>query len=493
MFSYGPIDKDTFNAVHNKYQQFFKDQYIFKHILYNAIVKSAGSNTDVVSKLLFNNPNALESNNLVLGHILNQLYNCGAFEMIKVLHDTGHNIEVSKDHTISCVFRAPAASIRYFLDPNNKFNPKLINLVKSSANLPYYASLIISKGDQQLINELLTIDVVRQIKGSPIDQSDTKLNDLTLFYIAKSKSTTLTILSSTSHTSQDTDIGDVKRMTFVNGQARRQCNVTVHQYIITGDCMLIPFMMTDYDKLDVRFIINELIKHGNVTQIIVALGVLDNVILPNQTGHHKCDDRSLYFGDMYNAFLDSELMSKSLEVIKYLNDHHVVQTMDRRSHLRDDVILDSPRTQQALEFLMSIDNKIFPLALLKRRLVLFEPRDIDYVLNNNPSFFEVYTYVGRPKAELDVLVYTYHAAQSINNYDLGLVRSILNAIPPGHRSGYLESTFLYFISNGRMNMDVIKMMLQGLQFKPTYSLLSLLGASGDVGLFDCVFKQPLES
>ncbi|GAM19186.1 hypothetical protein SAMD00019534_023610 [Acytostelium subglobosum LB1] len=511
LFKYGQIDDYTFNAVYSKYRQYFNHNIILKKAI------KTGQSKHVIDILLKQTQPIVFERDV---SSLIELCDRESYELLKYLLDSGHYNHIqwswSRINIPRLFEKASASSIRCLLNPNNNNTESLIDRIKQQSC--QYIPEILAKGDQQLIDQLLFKDGVKQfdepitahfmlpITASPTQQlerferllpQDDTLHDRSLNHIATSKSAALSLLSSASIQipRQDIDIGDEQRLIFVKlgelektmiaPRNRKLDRYIVHEYIVTGDCMLLPYLIIHpkrtYYKHEVQNIVNEIIKHGNLTQLIVAIGLLDNELIPK---HNRPTDRSLYFGDMYNAFIDSDNMTKSLECIQYLNQLNVIQSIAPQVERKPITLLRTP-PMFVLAFLMSSDNKIFPLELLREKVVLMEPQQIDYVLNNMPSFFDHYKGVGLN--ELDLIVYTHYVSLNLNNDDnnnnrgIDIFRSILDNLPRKHFTKFVESTIHYFISYGRMNLDAVKVIMEHvLHLAPAQVLLSKIGIQGVV-------------
>ncbi|GAM19185.1 hypothetical protein SAMD00019534_023600 [Acytostelium subglobosum LB1] len=507
MFDYGHIDVDTFKAVYNKYQSFFNH----KNILNNAI-KSEVQDKQVIGILLE------QTRPMIFYRDVSRLIDLcesGSYELLKYLLDSGHYYHVqwkwSQINMEKLFKKISASSIQYLLNPDNNFPQSLTDRIKRSSS--QYVTEILAKGDQQLIDQLLFKDGVKLFNGPitdrlmlPITASPTQqlerferllplddtLNDQAISRISMSKSIALKLTDELHYTRQDTDIGDEQRMIFVKlgeleksmvaSRTRPLDRYMVHEYIVTGDCMLLPYLIIhpkrSYHKHEVQNIVNEIIKHGNLTQLIVAIGLLDNELIPKHKRRDAPLERLAYFGNMYNAFVDADNMTKSLECIKYLNQHDVVQGIVPQIERKQITLLRTP-PMFVLAFLMSTDNNIFPKELLREKLVLMEPQQIDFVLNNMPSFFN--RYAGVCLNELDFIVYTHYAILNNNQRGKDIFSTLLYYV--GWRTKALEPTIHYFTSHGRMNMEAVHFILDQLHLAPSEELTAKIGIEGVVRMF----------
>ncbi|GAM18651.1 hypothetical protein SAMD00019534_018260 [Acytostelium subglobosum LB1] len=321
-------------------------------------------------------------------------------------------------------FYSSASSIQYIMDIKNNFPPALINMIKDGAY--NHSGTIISTGDRQLIEQLLFNDgqlykpshydrainedellpnappaeqlahIEMMFRQEPSDDGVT-LEERSLKHLESSKSKAFSILSqysslatTTTHSSQVGDcIGDEQRMVFLKLGERRFygemksreviIKYLIPQYVLTGDCMLIPYIIErsgrGCNSNHVSNLIKQIIRHGNIYQIIVAHEVLEESDVPE----FRMD---FFNGDIYNSFLEADDVSNSLEVIKYLNSKNVVQRLNTIT-INPCVLND-----QQLKFMMSDDNKIFEICQFRHRLLLLEAHHIDYVLQVKPSFFQ---------------------------------------------------------------------------------------------------------
>ncbi|GAM20072.1 hypothetical protein SAMD00019534_032470 [Acytostelium subglobosum LB1] len=421
------------------------------------------------------------------------------------------------DTAIGC---PPFTVLKYLMDSKLFDNASLWKqranrMIKVEA--PAHVNDIMATGDHQLIDELLFKDGIPNqfsvsltwkmmlphvspvlqlqhferlhTRQQPQDKTAMCMDKLT-----KSKNTTQSILLAngtiTSH-GLDVDIGDTNRMVFiklfeldildyVQLQVDNQQHYVVHEYILTGDYNLIPYLLTKTPSPDaqinyIRYTFNLIIRHGNVTQAIVALGNLDNMIQLAHNGHIRRDS---CFGDMFNSFIDADNPANSLEVIQYLNTNRVVQHVDILWSARRV----PPSTMDTLVFLMSDENKIFPMSVLKERLMLIIPQHIDYVFSVNRSFFMVQVGQNKP---LDVACLAHYAVHTAR---LDMLTMLLSQTPQRILNGVLETCFHYAIANGRKNMGILRLLVEGIQFKPPLLVSRQLGLLGDVDILEYALK-----
>ncbi|GAM18652.1 hypothetical protein SAMD00019534_018270 [Acytostelium subglobosum LB1] len=456
MFNHGDVDKETFMDVYLKYQRYFTDVALLRYAV-------QANNKLAVLVLWHQTSPVIMDRNFSL---LIDAVQSGSFIVLGFLLDSsndqmlGRFLDTVKSKYMHH-FYSSASTIRYVLDANH-FPPALINLVKEEAYS--FSQCIISTCDQQLIDQLLiehsrasTTRGHPRLRGvvellpnaspanqlahiemmfMPVPNDDRTWHERSLKHLESSKSTAHSILKYKSlaptHSARVNDcMGDEQRMVFVklgnikwefehsHSKVHIKSHAVIikyltHQYVLTGDCMLIPFIIEQpghgCDKDDISDLIQQIIRHGNLNQIIVALEVLNNISILDKVIDDPRFRMGCLQGDMYNSFLEADDLSNSLDVIKYLNENKVVQSF---TMAKPNIVLHI----QQLEFLMSNENKIFPTDALSLRLVLMEMHHIDYVLQVNPSFFQPAThsdYYGCGYYhQLNIIVYSFRQKKFI--------------------------------------------------------------------------------
>ncbi|GAM25917.1 hypothetical protein SAMD00019534_090920 [Acytostelium subglobosum LB1] len=476
------IDQHTFTMLYNRYQRFFT----CKSALLDAVTCG---NLPIVQTLLHQtHPIVFERTD----DLLVRATQGGHIKVLKYLLDTGKfNNEVLWKRHPNAVMEAlhnssTSAAIRFLMDPHN-FPQDLIDLVKSNVNL--YAKACIRTGDQQLIDQLLSLDVIKQITFTcdfmlpnnfqPIHQlahferlfqgtnDGGALDRRAEKELTSSRQTTQSILTSTTDTYAHSGIGDDQRLVFiklaevVSWDANDDlASYLAHQYVVTGDFVLFPYLFSK--AIHVKTMINLIVLHGNVVQAKVVLGYLDNVIMPAQLGTILREEQ---FGELYDSFVQADNMSNSFEIIKYLNNNQVV--VKEVAKLSSDLF---PGTMEMLKFLLSDANKIFPMDKLQNMLVVLAIDQLEYVLKTKPSVFLA------PGSHSLV-----HIAMNASFFArLDTLDAILDHIQPER---HLESTLHCALANGGRHMGVIKLLVER-QHITLNSISCQIGQLGDVELLE---------
>ncbi|GAM20080.1 hypothetical protein SAMD00019534_032550 [Acytostelium subglobosum LB1] len=357
------IDQDTFDTVYKRYQSYFDKSNSY----YNAIKHD----NLVVVKTLFHQtyPVTFERVDLLLKFALLG----DGFSVLKYFMDSGlfnnsilwQKVNESDQMYWDKVYRAPPSSIRHILDLGH-FPQPLIDHIKSLAN--QYVFDLMLKGDLQLINDLMFKDGVRLFGGPitskmllpfdfpPAEQlahfqrmlpnSTTATSAETSDVIAKSKERVTKISIPKEYIDHHgLDIGDDARTIFVKlnnlaidlkGDIRDELGLasyTVSQYIITGDYMLLPHMISTHIKWpptrfhntvgDVNELFRLIIIQGNIIQALVSYEILNNMFesLPQDDENRPTPASSFpsnsFYYSLFNNFVKANDMTKSHPIIQY--------------------------------------------------------------------------------------------------------------------------------------------------------------------------------
>ncbi|GAM21800.1 hypothetical protein SAMD00019534_049750 [Acytostelium subglobosum LB1] len=497
------IDHDTFIDVYNKYQRYFCDA--------NTLRWAIESDNLVVVQTLINQtqPISFEQSD----ELLKMALASGSLNVLKYLIDLGrfNNESLWTVHVdrvlLGEVFKHPSV-LDILNDPNNTQLPKeLVTKIKSKTRL--YFSEIRATGDQRLINELLinngainslnsydlsstTWTIPKNITPSEqlahferILNSDIKVDDHEMI-LSTSKNTAQSLLDKLGVVLDTIDehcvnkIDDAQLIIFIKLElinTRREMthdrlvNYVYREYITTGDFQLIPFFMRPgrfggFDGHRAQTLFRMITSHGNTTQAMVAMEYINKTRDTYVYGRpHEFDP----FTDQFHCFNTASDMSRSFEVIKYLNSKNAVQPLDtlRPREFRG--------TMEMLEFILSDVNKIFPINVIRNKLLVLDNNQLEYIFKTKPEILQ-------DKEWETILQYVVVLAR------LDLLGTLLKHAPDVTRlTSLTQWAFHYTLTNrGRYN-DMIRMMVEH-GIKPNLAIFAQIGRLGDVELYDYCLK-----
>ncbi|GAM22557.1 hypothetical protein SAMD00019534_057320 [Acytostelium subglobosum LB1] len=328
------IDRETFLALHNKYQTYFRSQ--------DAIREAVRAGNIEITEILLNQTQPIQFKRLEV--LLKEAVTSGQFKMLKYLCDTGlfNNNLLIEEHemvTANLFGTRRAKDIRFVLDPNN-FPSRLGDLIKSCAQMGQFAQHIIMTGDQQLIEELL-LGPMPNIKSGWNGDNTYTMTYCPLYDLAP--------IEQVKHLKRLVRFGFINRDTSVTNQTAR--DHLASSMATTISIARAEKCVDEVSKVDIG-------ERARLT--FVTIGVLANM-------SHIDEYR------FFNYIMQHYLTTGSLEVIRYLNDHGVTLLAQASIEYLDSV--------EMLSFILSGDNRIFPTCRPEK---VIEPKALLYVLKNKP-------------------------------------------------------------------------------------------------------------
>ncbi|GAM23302.1 hypothetical protein SAMD00019534_064770 [Acytostelium subglobosum LB1] len=493
------IDQDTFKMVYDRYQRYFCDIDALRWAV-------EADNLVIVQTLLHQTyPVIFERGHELLIHaltspsitVLKYLMDSGLFDNDRLLTINLNRVHGPGVVPLDKFFRSPDA-LRIMREDVNNFPQEFLDKFISKARM--HVNNILASRDQQHINELLFKEGVMMLPNfritsemmksgpnvSPAEQLahflrllphmdiDQQMEANNAIALLSSKKTTQAILSkhgmldhNNNNNNNITMIDDAQLMVFVklyqlNVQRRHSDklnNYALRQYIATGDCMLIPFFLGNngypLNRHDVDVLFSTITQRGTVTQAMVTMEYLQD-----QSGNNYNIDSSGPLSDQFHFFNTADDMSRSFEIIKYLNStKRIVQPQALSYTLFNG-------TMEMLEFLLSDDNRIFSKNVVRYSLVL-EPDQLEYFFKVKPEMFEWEN--------------TMRFAVSLARLDS---LSILLDHIPSKLSMSTRLLFHLVLTNGGHHMEVIRMLVEKGNIKPSYGIFPTIGRMGDIAFFD---------
>ncbi|GAM25966.1 hypothetical protein SAMD00019534_091410 [Acytostelium subglobosum LB1] len=480
--------------IYNKYQRYFTN----RNALTAAVI--AGNLFAVQTLLHQTDPVVCDRDDKLL---VDAIYG-GSFPVLKYLMDSGlFNIEGIWNgkvvlNSFATVNNFPVF-VRDMMDAVN-VPQELVDHAKLHAP-KYNAIKLLTSGDQQLIKEFLYKDGVKQFK-TPISSAMMIANALAtsiqqlehferLFDITDpaaqniqaqkqlddSHESARLILASHATPDQHDNNNNNNNIVIDNDQCLRIAKILTmpiewkdehldsvyREYIITGDCMLIPLLLDHRRDNSCERVINRIIKHGTLTQAIVAMKYMDRSGLDNR-----------HFGGILHSFMSADDMSRSFEIVKYLDGEKVMFKYTNGSCV---IIRAFTGTTEMLEFILAANIFKTNTGDKRARLDLLDAEHVKLIL---PTLSDRN---GPHRLSNQLRIATFHARMDT----LNLLLDHVNALKNGDQTIVYTMPHTYAFNKAGphgLHREVIKLLVEKAGLTPLQDIFHLIGKLGDTELLD---------
>ncbi|GAM20071.1 hypothetical protein SAMD00019534_032460 [Acytostelium subglobosum LB1] len=482
-------------AVYNKYQRYFTDKSALK-----LAVKAA--NLAAVKVLLHQTDPVVcdRGDGLLVDAIIS-----GSYPVLKYLLDSGmfKGIErlcnLKSAESPRTYYTIPRF-IRAMMDDMESVPQVLVDHVKSLAIV--YPDKILATGDQQLINEFLYKDGIKLFCGgissymmipdkptTCIEQLEHMerllgISDAATHYprvqeqLKVSKESAQSILSVHSSRVPDKDIAasqdldDHRRLLIAKLLSLPiewrldQIKTLYHEYVITGDCLLIPLLIDHYSFDACQGMINQIVQHGTFTQAIVTIEYKPDMFLYKQ------------FNGLFHSFFKADDMKCSFEIIKYLDSKKVTITpsywnLGFRAF---------SGTAEMLEFMLAKDTKNIFSKHIRERSEPLGLLDVEHVKLVLPSLTRVHFATLLRDA-------TYQAR-------IDTIKLLLDHKPilQNEETYFKPHEYAFHKVRDGQHREVIKLLVEKGELKPLNPsrMFEIIGELGDIDLLDYGFTHFLD-